>query len=115
MMRGKSRNMAMAPVMGFRSLALRSCGLVALATLLASSPADARRQGIGTVYQEFNLVPTLSVAENLALGDFQRRWFGIDLWRRIGLPRNRELRRWLHRCLRQLQCKLQRGRKRIDS
>ena len=40
----------------------------------ASSPADAQRQGISTVYQEINLVPTLSVAENLFLGRARRRW-----------------------------------------
>src|SRR3954469_19621673 len=32
------------------------------------SPNDAQRLGISTVYQEVNLVPTLSVAENLFLG-----------------------------------------------
>src|SRR3954454_24748091 len=31
-------------------------------------PADARRAGIGVSYQEFSLVPTLTVAENLFLG-----------------------------------------------
>jgi simple sugar transport system ATP-binding protein len=46
----------------------------------ASSPADAQRQGISTIYQEVNLVPTLSVAENLFLGRMPRRWFGVD-WR----------------------------------
>ena len=33
------------------------------------SPKDAERLGISTVYQEFNLVPALSVAENIFLGD----------------------------------------------
>jgi len=33
-----------------------------------ASPADAERAGISTVYQEVNLVPSLSVAENLTLG-----------------------------------------------
>lgn len=32
------------------------------------SPQDARRLGINTIYQEFNLVPYLSVADNLFLG-----------------------------------------------
>jgi simple sugar transport system ATP-binding protein len=32
------------------------------------SPADALRQGIGTVYQHFTLVPNLSVIENVILG-----------------------------------------------
>jgi monosaccharide-transporting ATPase len=44
------------------------------------SPADAQRQGISTIYQELNLIPTLTVAENLFLGRAPRSWFGID-WR----------------------------------
>jgi ABC-type sugar transport system ATPase subunit len=32
------------------------------------TPADARAAGVAVIYQEFNLVPTLSVAENLFLG-----------------------------------------------
>ena len=32
------------------------------------NPHDAQRLGIGTVYQEFNLVPDMSVAENIFLG-----------------------------------------------
>lgn len=46
------------------------------------APADAQRCGIHTVYQEINLVPTQSVAENLFLGRFPRRRFGID-WRTV--------------------------------
>lgn len=34
----------------------------------ATSPADAQRRGVSTVYQEVNLVPQLSVAENICLG-----------------------------------------------
>ena len=50
----------------------------------AGSPADAARGGISTIYQEVNLVPTLSVAENLLLGRTRRRWYGIDWGRRAG-------------------------------
>src|SRR5476651_830771 len=32
------------------------------------SPAEAQRLGISTVYQEINLIPYLSVAENICLG-----------------------------------------------
>ncbi len=39
---------------------------------------DARRLGISTIYQEFNLVPELSVAENLSLGRPPRRFGLID-------------------------------------
>lgn len=36
--------------------------------ITARDPADARALGIGTVYQEVNLLPNLSVAENLFIG-----------------------------------------------
>ncbi|MFI7450427.1 sugar ABC transporter ATP-binding protein [Nonomuraea sp. NPDC049714] len=39
---------------------------------------DAQRLGISTIYQEFNLVPELSVAENLSLGRPPRRFGLID-------------------------------------
>src|SRR5688572_2269589 len=42
------------------------------------SPADAQRLGISTVYQEINLIPTLSVAENLFLGRQPMKFFRID-------------------------------------
>jgi ABC-type sugar transport system, ATPase component len=45
-----------------------------------SSPVDAQRLGIRTVYQEIDLLPNLSVAENIALGREPRRFGGID-WR----------------------------------
>jgi ribose transport system ATP-binding protein len=37
------------------------------------SPADAQRLGIGIIYQDFKLVPDLSVAENILLGNEPRR------------------------------------------
>ncbi len=40
----------------------------------AHSPHDAQGLGISTVYQEINLIPTLSVAENLFLGRQPMRW-----------------------------------------
>ncbi|WP_432012957.1 sugar ABC transporter ATP-binding protein [Streptomyces cucumeris] len=39
---------------------------------------DAERLGIATIYQEFNLVPDLSVAENIFLGRQPRRFGMID-------------------------------------
>lgn len=45
-----------------------------------SSPAEAQRAGIRTVYQEIDLLPNLSVAENIMLGREPRRWGAID-WR----------------------------------
>ncbi|MBU0639812.1 MAG: sugar ABC transporter ATP-binding protein [Planctomycetes bacterium] len=44
------------------------------------SPADAQRRGISTVYQEVNLIASLSVAENLFLGRAPRCWYGLA-WR----------------------------------
>jgi len=41
-------------------------------TIAIREPADARRLGIGIIYQEFKLVPELSVAENIFLGDERR-------------------------------------------
>ena len=32
------------------------------------SPHDAQQLGVSTIYQEFNLVPEMSVAENIFLG-----------------------------------------------
>jgi simple sugar transport system ATP-binding protein len=44
------------------------------------TPLEAQHLGISTVYQEVNLVPGLSVAENLYLGRQPCRWGRID-WR----------------------------------
>ncbi|MEU0571102.1 sugar ABC transporter ATP-binding protein [Nonomuraea sp. NPDC005983] len=52
--------------------------------LLDGQPVDirdartAQRLGIATIYQEFNLVPQLTVAENLALGRPPRRFGFVD-------------------------------------
>jgi simple sugar transport system ATP-binding protein len=43
------------------------------------SPRHAQELGISTVYQEVNLVPTLSVAENIFLGRQPMRWGMIDM------------------------------------
>lgn len=42
------------------------------------SVTDARRAGIGAVFQEFSLVPTMSVAENIFLGQEPRRFGLVD-------------------------------------
>ncbi|GGM92915.1 sugar ABC transporter ATP-binding protein [Thermopolyspora flexuosa] len=47
-----------------------------------SSPLAAQRAGISTVYQEINLCPNLSVAENIFAGR-QRRRFGLIRWREL--------------------------------
>jgi galactofuranose transport system ATP-binding protein len=50
-----------------------------------ASPAAAQRLGISTVYQEVNLCPNLSVAENIFAGRYPRRG-AAGLWR-IDWPR----------------------------
>ena len=47
------------------------------------TPLDAQRAGIATVHQEVNLIPTLSVAENLFLGAFPRRGLRRIDWARM--------------------------------
>ncbi|MFC8680149.1 sugar ABC transporter ATP-binding protein [Microbacterium ureisolvens] len=47
-----------------------------------TSPHDAQQAGISTVYQEIDLLPNVSVAENIALGREPRRAGMID-WRRM--------------------------------
>ena len=43
-----------------------------------ATPLEAQRAGISTVYQEVNLCPNLSVAENLYAGRYPRqRWTGL--------------------------------------
>lgn len=44
------------------------------------TPVQAQRLGIATVYQEVNLIPDLSVAENILLGREPRHWFGGINW-----------------------------------
>jgi galactofuranose transport system ATP-binding protein len=46
------------------------------------SPREAEALGISTVYQEVNLIPHLSVAENICLGR-QPTWLGTIRWRAI--------------------------------
>jgi ribose transport system ATP-binding protein len=51
---------AVAPDAGTIRIAGRDC--------VPRTPTDARAAGVAVIYQEFNLVPTLTVAENLFLG-----------------------------------------------
>src|SRR5205823_4218821 len=59
------------------------------------SPSEARRAGVAVIYQEFNLVRSLTAAENIFLGQ-ERAWGGwlrrraehrraAELFRRIGV------------------------------
>ncbi len=47
-----------------------------------ASPVEATRDGISTVYQEINLIPGLSVAENICIGREPKR-FGLIDWPRV--------------------------------
>src|SRR3990172_4308383 len=46
--------------------------------VLIRSPQHAQSLGIATVYQEINLCPNLTVAENITIGRAPRNAFGID-------------------------------------
>jgi ABC-type sugar transport system ATPase subunit len=54
------------------------------------SPAEAQRRGIRIMYQEFNLLPDLTVAENLLLNEEPRNRFGLIDWKAMN-RRAREL------------------------
>lgn len=47
-----------------------------------SDPTAARARGIATVFQEFSIVPTLSVGENIFLGNMPRSRFGVIDWQK---------------------------------
>lgn len=42
------------------------------------NPIDARKSGIATVFQEFSLIPTLSVTENIFLGQTPKHHLAVD-------------------------------------
>lgn len=56
------------------------------------SPREAEELGISTVYQEINLIPELSVAENIMLGRQPRR-FGLIDWKTLHARARRALQR----------------------
>jgi galactofuranose transport system ATP-binding protein len=56
------------------------------------SPQQAQNNGISTIYQEINLVPLRSVAENVFMGKEPRRWGLID-WRKMHADTTRLLER----------------------
>ena len=49
------------------------------------TPADAQKLGVGIIYQEFNLLPWLSVAENILLGRLPRTGLGVVDWGRVSV------------------------------
>ncbi|OXM87223.1 sugar ABC transporter ATP-binding protein [Paenibacillus rigui] len=63
--------------------------------ITVSSPQDAQQAGISTVYQEVNLCPNLSVAENIFIGREPRR-FGRILWKEMSARAERLLKERLN-------------------
>jgi len=53
---------------------------------------DSRRHGVGMIYQEFTLVPALTVAENISLGRWPQKRLNVD-WKRIYAEAEELLRR----------------------
>jgi galactofuranose transport system ATP-binding protein len=60
--------------------------------VVIASPAEARRLGISAVYQEVNLIATLSVTKNLTLGRQPRR-LGLISWREANKRARERLKR----------------------
>ena len=56
--------------------------------IINKSPQDAQNNGISTVYQEVNLCPNLTVAENLFIGREPRKAGFIDWRTMLQLPRS---------------------------
>lgn len=52
-------------------------------SVVFDSTTDARENGISLIFQEFNLVNTLSVAENIYLGNLQKLKTGFIDWKRV--------------------------------
>ena len=48
-----------------------------------ASPHEARENGIGIVYQDFSLIPDLSVAENIFLGRLPKNQVGLICWKSL--------------------------------
>ena len=62
--------------------------------VVLASPIAAREAGIATVFQEFSVVPTLSVAENIFLGRWPKRRVARRLGRHARQARAKSWRRW---------------------
>ena len=56
-----------------------------------NDPQAARDLGIATVFQEFSIVPTLSVGENIFLGNMPRSRFGVIDWGQVNADASRVL------------------------
>ena len=54
-------------------------------------PGDAMDVGIGMIHQHFMLVDTMTVAENMVLGDEPTKWYGLATDRKSAIEQTREL------------------------
>ena len=55
------------------------------------TPKESRSHGVEVIYQEFNLVPTLSVAENIFLGSKSGKLVDFKKMERIAKERKRQI------------------------
>lgn len=55
------------------------------------TPRDSQQQGIGCVYQERNLVPELTVAENIFLGRLPSKTIGLVNWKQLCVQAQEQL------------------------
>ena len=64
---------------------MRNSGTITFAgkTWTAGSPQQAQRAGVSTIFQELNLIPLRSIAENIYLGREPRRFGGLLDWRKM--------------------------------
>ena len=76
-------------------------------TVAFKAPIEAQDSGISTIYQELNLIPLRSIAENIFIGREPRRRLGWIDWRRVHAEAERilasfglhvDVRRPLHTC-----------------
>ncbi|MGD9212393.1 MAG: sugar ABC transporter ATP-binding protein [Desulfobacteraceae bacterium] len=56
------------------------------------SPEEAPKVGISTVYQEVNLIPALSVAENIYIGR-EPKYFGCINWKKINISARKAIKK----------------------
>lgn len=69
-----------------------------------SSPAQALASGIGIIHQELNVIPDMSIADNLALGEEPTRGLGILDRRKVLADARPSWPAWVRTSIRANQC-----------